>query len=346
MERQSHDQLCSWLGLPPGAWPPDHYTLLGLERGAGDFADIESRVLDRMELLRRYQLLHPDPVTAGMNRLAQALVCLTDPTARAAYDRGLGIAIAPFEVVDDEPPSGEFGAVRSAEIVPVEVAFESGLGPPGEDSSAAYKVADPTPVPYEVVPEELIAEELPEPDNVPGAVPALPLPAIPVARINQLKPRTVYRRLAALRRALRAWDGLRPVMGNPTEALATPISVLLFIRAVASARDALPRVAFVLNEPGAPGALVTALVSSSHTAHTVRTLLPSQRQSVALDWRRGYDVLRREHDQLRALALGRRARRRANSGANFLLAFRRTPELALVALALAALFVSLIRRNS
>ena len=32
---------------------------------------------DRMERLRGYQLLHPELVTEGMNRLAQALICLT-----------------------------------------------------------------------------------------------------------------------------------------------------------------------------------------------------------------------------------------------------------------------------
>ena len=97
-----HDRLRSWLALPPGAWPPDHYALIGLPRGTGDLADIEDRVLARMELLRPHQLLHPDAVTEGMNRLAQALVCLTDSVARAAYDRGLGIAPAPFEVVEDD----------------------------------------------------------------------------------------------------------------------------------------------------------------------------------------------------------------------------------------------------
>jgi hypothetical protein len=42
-----------------------------------------------MERLRRYQLTHAEQVTEGMNRLAQALVCLTDPVARTAYDAKL-----------------------------------------------------------------------------------------------------------------------------------------------------------------------------------------------------------------------------------------------------------------
>jgi hypothetical protein len=82
----STELICSALGLPPDRWPPDHYALLGLPAGSVDPAAVEERVLDRMERLRRYQLAHPDAVTDAMNRLAQALVCLTDPAAKAAYD--------------------------------------------------------------------------------------------------------------------------------------------------------------------------------------------------------------------------------------------------------------------
>src|SRR5438067_7142704 len=82
----SHELICTWLGLPPGDWPPDHYRLLGLEPGESDCARIEQCVHQRLEAVRRYQLLHPELVTEAMNRLAQAYVCLTDPEARQAYD--------------------------------------------------------------------------------------------------------------------------------------------------------------------------------------------------------------------------------------------------------------------
>ena len=80
------DFICSCLQLSADRWPPDHYTLLGLEPQETDTTQIERRVEERMEELRRYQLTHADQVTDGMNRLAQALVCLTDPVARQAYD--------------------------------------------------------------------------------------------------------------------------------------------------------------------------------------------------------------------------------------------------------------------
>ena len=334
-----HDRLSAWLGLPPGAWPPDHYALLGLARGTGDFAEIETRVLDRMDRLRQHQLRHPDAVTDGMNRLAQALVCLTDPVARAAYDRGLGIAPAPFEVVEEEPPF----ATETGETRAVEVPFEPGLRPPGEAPDTPYEVVwEPDPLPYEVVPDGEFAEELPPAFEV---VPDAPASARSGPPPIPLQPRTAYRRLAALRRAVRAWEHLRPVLGDPSEALATPVAVLAFLRAVADARSALPGVAFVLNGSRAPGGIVSALARSPHAPGTIRLLQPAQRQAVALDWRRGYDALRRERDRLRELVYAGRARRRARRGSAYLHALRRTPEWALAALALVVLLAALIRRN-
>src|SRR5438132_12636359 len=90
----THDLICSWLGLPPGCWPPDHYTLLGLSPGEGDGPRIEQQVHERMARVRRYQLTHPEPATEAMNRLAQALCCLSDPASRRAYDASLGLPVA------------------------------------------------------------------------------------------------------------------------------------------------------------------------------------------------------------------------------------------------------------
>ncbi|HLJ96857.1 MAG TPA: hypothetical protein VKU02_27025 [Gemmataceae bacterium] len=85
----NHEWIASCLQLPSNQWPPNHYTILGLEPGDGDVERIEQSVRERMEKLRRYQLAHPEQVTEGMNRLAQALVCLTDPVAKKAYDAAL-----------------------------------------------------------------------------------------------------------------------------------------------------------------------------------------------------------------------------------------------------------------
>jgi hypothetical protein len=343
--------LRSWLELPGGPWPPDHYTLLGLGLGAGSFPDIEARVLDRMERLRPHQLRHPDLVTEGMNRLAQALVCLTDPVARAAYDRGVGVPPAPFEVVADGPENGPGGGPALPADAPTEVPFEPGLRPPGERRPPAYEVVEePDQLPYEVVPLEedryapvfeVVPELEPEPESPPvdsARVPAPPFPA-PLSR------RAAYRRLAAVRRAVRAWDHLRPAFGTPAESLATPVAVLLCVRALDEARAVLPGVAEVIREPGSPGGTVAALVRLPHALHALRLLLPAQRQAVALDWRRGYDALARERARLRGRAGA--VRRRAGCGAARRLGreLRRTPEWSLLVVALAALLFALLRRN-
>jgi hypothetical protein len=91
----NHELICTWLGLPPGNWPPDHYRLLGLDPGESDVELIEQRVHQRLDSVRRYQMTHPEPATEAMNRLAQAFVCLTDPAARQAYNTEVGIVVRP-----------------------------------------------------------------------------------------------------------------------------------------------------------------------------------------------------------------------------------------------------------
>src|SRR5262245_65486440 len=90
----THEKLRGWLKIRDGEWPPDHYALIGLEPGIGTPDESEGRVLERLELLRRYQLPHPEEATEGMNLLARALDTLTDPEARREYDRSLGIKVA------------------------------------------------------------------------------------------------------------------------------------------------------------------------------------------------------------------------------------------------------------
>src|SRR5947209_5148051 len=102
----SQDLICSWLQLPNGNWPPDHYTLLGLPPGEGELARIEQAVFERMQRVRQYQLIHPEPATEAMNRLAQALICLSDAQAKSAYDA---------ERFPDLPPSAKSGQPATAD---------------------------------------------------------------------------------------------------------------------------------------------------------------------------------------------------------------------------------------
>ena len=70
-------------------WPPDHYALLGLPPGENDPALIEERVHERLDMVRRYQMIHPDQATEAMNRIAQAFVCLSEPASKRVYDVAL-----------------------------------------------------------------------------------------------------------------------------------------------------------------------------------------------------------------------------------------------------------------
>src|SRR4051812_6730532 len=85
----THELICTWLGLPAGVWPPDHYCLLGLTPGEDDVALIEQRVQQCLAAVRGYQMMHPEQATEAMNRLAQAFVCLTEAEAKRQYDANL-----------------------------------------------------------------------------------------------------------------------------------------------------------------------------------------------------------------------------------------------------------------
>src|SRR5262245_9912014 len=144
----ARDLLCQWLDLPSDPWPPHHYALLGLEPGQGSNDEIEQRVLERMEKLRHYQLMHPEAVTQGMNLLAQAMNDLTDANVRAAYDRERGIALN--SVVHVEEPENESLPI-SDEVEPQ----------PTERTLTWRKWAPPPPLPP--APKETADEPLTEP---------------------------------------------------------------------------------------------------------------------------------------------------------------------------------------
>ncbi|QDU20430.1 hypothetical protein [Urbifossiella limnaea] len=101
-----HALLRSWLELPAGEWPPEPHVLLG---NPADPADAETRALDRMDRLRPYQLLHPELVTEGMTRLAQALIAFSEAPPRYEFVEPLQPARPPatFEVVEELPPPAE-----------------------------------------------------------------------------------------------------------------------------------------------------------------------------------------------------------------------------------------------
>jgi len=110
------ETIRAWLGLPDGPWPPDPHTLLGLGPDEATPGLVERRALERTELVRRYQLAHPDEATEAMNRLAQALVALTDPSAPAAPAPPPAAEVAPPEAEEAPARPRVAAAVRGAEL--------------------------------------------------------------------------------------------------------------------------------------------------------------------------------------------------------------------------------------
>src|SRR5262245_7142340 len=200
--------LCSWLGLPLGPWPPDDRMLLGLPPGPVDAAEAERRALTQMGRLRPHQLVHPELVTEGMNRLAQALLAAT---ATAAV------------------PSHSAPAAHA----PRQVEYDVNLEPP---SQAVILKPEPVPVTLPAPPRAETVKPPPGPQTVPTPAPvALPPETVGPRPENR---RAAYRELAGLRNLLRAWDGLRSTVADPSAGLTTPGEVFEFLEGVQAVRAA------------------------------------------------------------------------------------------------------------
>lgn len=81
------DPYQTWLGIPPGQRPLDHYVLLGLPPFADDAIRITQAADERMALVRRYQTGPRAAHTQKLlNELASAKLCLLSPATKATYD--------------------------------------------------------------------------------------------------------------------------------------------------------------------------------------------------------------------------------------------------------------------
>lgn len=359
-----HNLARSWLGLPPGPWPPDHYALLGLPRGQSDPAAVEPLVLDRMDRLRRHQLLHPELVTEGMNRLAQALITLTDPAAKSLYDAELGIAAAaPQKPAAIKPRPRPEEPARAAPVVIARPVIDDvfpddvpvGLPANADDtlelqipSFEVVEAKEPRAGNLVVSDQEVL--DLPKAKFGPAAVDAGVVEAVPVGLRRDEAPerhRWVYARLAMMRRAMRAWQALGPVVADTEDRLDRPGRVLILLEAVARVRPVLPNLRGIVGGVGEPGGVVAAVVNQPILLNTFRRLLPDQRQAVADDWACAHAELRREYQRLRHLARrGKGERAGPVSSEHLGRWFRDNPEWVLVVLVVLAIFIALVRGSA
>jgi hypothetical protein len=307
----SHDLVCAWLGLPSKDWPPDHYTLLGLPSGEPDMRQIEERVHDQLMRLRPYQLNHPEEVTEAMNRLARAFSCLTDPTAKKDYDAWLSAPRTkqldrpqPAESSADPlvwlfgPWSGLAGARRSSGEGQDKLADWRQTPPP----LRRVTTSDRTPLPEAMMLGENGAARAPMARDGAVALPP-PAPAGPIdsfleaarssaARRGLSTRRSLCHRMRATRKLMRAWEIAGKYVNHPAQRLARPrerVELTRHLRAVSRLLKTFPP---LLGQLGQPGFWVVSLARHEMVIPIFRMLVPSQRETLARDWRDGLAILK------------------------------------------------------
>ena len=332
-----------------------------------------------MEQLRKRQLLHPELVTEGMNRLAQALIILTDPSSKAVYDAEIGLAIVDANRSVALKKTDSSSVDEKAEpLIVGETVFDDDLPPvvpePGEGTQ---ELVPPSPVETRISTVEPENESLSRNSLAPSAEasPSRPgelytflQPTPPATRRVSLPPvereepvvegvviasqpligparrRWIYARLALLRRILRVWDRLGVILGDPQDPVDRPGRVVTLLEAVEEVRPLLGALPGLVGGVGEPGGIVAAILRQPLVLDTFRRLLPSQRQAVAIDWRRGRTELQEEYARLRRISrTGREERTGSRRGLALLRYLSATPELTLLLLAGMALFIAFLR---
>lgn len=270
----NHDLICNWLGLPPGTWPPDHYTLLGLEPGEGSAARIEHHVHERMERVRRYQLANPDVATEAMNRLAQALVCLTDPAARRTYDAALfpaATATAVLEPTRNPAPARNPLAWMFGAWTPTPPA-------PSAETKAQSPLANSETVEHAAAP--VIADPLLE-----------TVRSSPTCRRGLNTKRALYYRVSRARHLQWLWDRVGRYLSDPAWKLTRPSEATDMIQLLGLIRDLLKNFPPLVGEVGQPGYHVLSLARQQQIVPTYKMFSPSQREILARDWKDGRALL-------------------------------------------------------
>jgi hypothetical protein len=282
----THEIIHGWLNLPAGDWPPDHYTLLGLPQGEKDVARIEHQVQERLDIVRRHQLVHPEQATEAMNHLARAFMTLTDAAAKKAYDANL-FSQSPAAVPEPVPAAVAVSDEPEAPLQllgPVEGALPEVTPPPPERSPPQAIPFPPVATPAQAV-----------------AIPLLPAQAaaVPEERIDPVRQaaessraaqrglgtrRALYRRLAQTRQLAHAWEAAGKYLAWPKRRLSKPGEATEFITLLTAVRNLLPGFPAILGEAGQPGYLVVALARQQGVVPTFQTLLATQREALARDW--------------------------------------------------------------
>ncbi len=290
----SHEIICEWLGLPAGTWPPDHYSLLGLEPGESDAERIEQRVHERLDAVRHYQMKHPEQATEAMNRLAQAYVCLTEPASKRAYDAALFGTAAPAAVAEAPPKKPE-------RPDPLAWLFGPAVRPPRPSSA--------TPLPLSTC-ACMGAAAGPHPETlqrlVATAEPEEPVDSV-VAAAQQSRDarrglgtkRALYHRVVATRRLLHVWEQLGQYVEPAKRRLSRSVDGPELGRLLREMRSLLRQFPRLIGAAGQPGYLVVSLSRQDAVARGFQALDAGQREALSRDWSAGRKLIAAHRDFLR-----------------------------------------------
>jgi hypothetical protein len=266
-----------------------------------------------------------------MNRLAQALICLTDPAAKKAYDLLLlGKHAEPVAAGNELPPATAPSAARSSRMVrlpslttvrPLPEAQPTPEAPPRATPPSLGRtplpptLPPPAPPQAETLPQTPPPEPSPSPELVllPGvAVPAEPPPSDrekedPVAEAARSRiarrglgtKRALYQRIVRTRQLLRLWDQSGRFLAWPKKRLSKAADAAEMVRLLGAIRRLLRGFPPLLGEAGQPGYLVMTLARQQAVVPTFQTLIASQRESLARDWWAGRGLLEKHRDYLR-----------------------------------------------
>ena len=296
------DLLRSWLDLPPGRWPPADRELLGVE--AVTAAQAERRAMQLMSRLRPHQLLHPDLVTEGMNRLAQAMLSIAShrpavppaaparvPSAHGGPPPTVVLPTQTFAGIDLAPPPAASVPAPAARpvpptvVAPAPVVFDAEVVEDEPDAPipfARFEQLDLPPATRGAPP--AAAEYEPVPEVTP---PELPLPP----GLSGESRRLVYRQVAALRALLRAWSGLRTFCGNPSEDFDTPGRVYALEEVIALFHAAVRHPGCDADALAPLAPRVFAIFRQPSPLAVLRLLSLPQRRLLARDWALGQSQL-------------------------------------------------------
>jgi hypothetical protein len=147
-----------------------------------------------------------------------------------------------------------------------------------------------------------------------------------------------------VRKVLRVWKRARPYLTDTDRTFARRTEALALMGCLAELRPLLPTVTDLVGGPHRPGGIVAALARQRLVFDTFRSLLPTQREALAKDFRAAHYRLSGYYDDLRKEARRKNAKGWTRTTLKPLLRYLADrPEWFFVPFALAALAVAVAR---